>query len=80
MFTASSALRSLLKNDAYSKPIVAVVNGDCVDGGLELLLSTDILAPVPEARFALPESRRSIRSAAGYCTDTVENRGALRVW
>jgi len=25
-------------------------------------------------------SRRSIRSAAGYRTDTVENRGALRVW
>ena len=25
-------------------------------------------------------SRRSIRSAAGYRADTVENRGALRVW
>jgi hypothetical protein len=45
----------LLKNNAYSKPIVAAVNGDCTGGGLELLLSTDIRAAVPEARFGLPE-------------------------
>ena len=60
--------------NAYSKLIVAAVNGDCIGGGFELLLSTDIRAAVPEARFGLP------RSAAGYRTDTVENRGALRVW
>ena len=35
---------ALLKNDPYSKPIVAAVNGDCVGGGLELMLSTDIRA------------------------------------
>jgi hypothetical protein len=46
---------ALLKNDAYSKPIVAAVNGDCIGGGLELLLSTDIRAAVPEGRFGLPE-------------------------
>jgi hypothetical protein len=46
---------ALLENDAYSKPIVAAVNGDCIGGGLELLLSTDIRAAVPEARFGLPE-------------------------
>jgi hypothetical protein len=40
---------ALLKNDAYSKPIVAAVNGDCIGGGLELLLSTDIRAAVPGA-------------------------------
>jgi len=44
---------ALLKNDAYSKP--AAVNGDCIGGGIELLLSTDIRAAVPEARFGLPE-------------------------
>jgi hypothetical protein len=72
---------ALLKNDAYSKPIVAAVNGDCIGGGLKLLLSTDIRAAVPEARLACTKSSgRSIRSAAGYRTDTVENRGALRVW
>ena len=29
---------ALLENDAYSKPIVAAVNGDCIGGGIELLL------------------------------------------
>src|SRR5207244_7985361 len=35
---------ALLKADTYSKPIVAAVNGDCIGGGVELLLSTDIRA------------------------------------
>src|SRR5215472_58446 len=35
---------ALLKTDAYAKPIVAAVNGDCVGGGLELMLATDIRA------------------------------------
>src|SRR5271169_4669192 len=38
---------ALLKNEPYSKPIIAAVNGDCIGGGLELLLSTDIRAAVP---------------------------------
>jgi enoyl-CoA hydratase/carnithine racemase len=33
---------ALLKNDPYSKPIVAAVNGDCVGGSLELMLSTEL--------------------------------------
>ena len=43
---------ALLKNDRYSKPIVAAVNGDYVRGGLELMLSTDIRAAAPEAHLA----------------------------
>ena len=35
--TARMVNHALLKNDAYSKPIVAAVNGDCVGGGLELI-------------------------------------------
>jgi D-arabinose 1-dehydrogenase-like Zn-dependent alcohol dehydrogenase len=54
-----------LKNDPYSKPIIAAVNGDCVGGGLELMLSTDIRAAVPEARFGLPEVKWSIYPFGG---------------
>jgi enoyl-CoA hydratase/carnithine racemase len=38
---------ALLKTDTYRKPIVAAVNGDCIGGGVELLLATDIRAAVP---------------------------------
>jgi enoyl-CoA hydratase/carnithine racemase len=41
---------ALLKTDAYPQPIIAAVNGDCVGGGLELMLASDIRAAAPEAR------------------------------
>jgi len=63
--TAQTINRALLKDTPFSKPIVAAVNGDCVGGGLELLLSTDIRAAVPEARFGLPEVRWSIYPFGG---------------
>ena len=57
--------RALLKDTPFSKPIVAAVNGDCIAGGVELLLSTDIRAAVPEARFGLPEVKWSIYPFGG---------------
>lgn len=57
--------RALLKNSVFTKPIVAAVNGDCVAGGLELLLSTDIRATTPAARFGLPEVKWSIYPFGG---------------
>ena len=56
---------ALLKHHPYTKPIVAAVNGDCVGGGVELLLSTDIRAAAPHARFGLPEVRWSIYPFGG---------------
>src|SRR5205814_1174148 len=47
--TARTVNHALLKNRAYAKPIVAAVNGDCVAGGLELLLSTADQAAAREA-------------------------------
>ena len=63
--TAHVVNRALLKNTPFSKPIVAAVNGDCIAGGLELLLSTDLRAAVPEARFGLPEVKWSIYPFGG---------------
>src|SRR5439155_1623113 len=45
--TARVVSRVLLKHYVFSKPIVAAVNGDCVGGGVELLLSTDVRAATP---------------------------------
>jgi len=63
--TAHVVGHALLKQDAYAKPIVAAVNGDCVGGGVELLLSTDIRAAAPHARFGLPEVKWSIYPFGG---------------
>jgi enoyl-CoA hydratase len=67
--------RALLKDTPFAKPIVAAVNGDCVAGGLELLLSTDIRAAAPEARFGLPEVRWSIYPFGGATVKLVHQIG-----
>jgi len=57
--------RALLKTSAFRKPIIAAVNGICAGGGVELLLSTDIRAAAPQARFGLPEVCWSIYPFGG---------------
>src|ERR1700726_3616805 len=69
---------ALLKNDPYSKPIVAAVNGDCVGGGLELMLSTDIRAAAPEARFGLTEVKWSIYPFGGSTIKLIQRAGLCR--
>ena len=66
---------ALLKSDVYTKPIVAAVNGDCVGGGLELLLATDIRAAAPHARFGLPEVKWSIYPFGGAPIKLVQQIG-----
>ena len=66
---------ALLKNRTYTKPIVAAVNGDCVAGGLELLLATDVRAAAPHARFGLPEVRWSIYPFGGATVKLVQQIG-----
>jgi enoyl-CoA hydratase/carnithine racemase len=66
---------ALLKTRTYTKPIVAAVNGDCVGGGLELLLSTDVRAAAPHARFGLPEVRWSIYPFGGATIKLVQQIG-----
>jgi enoyl-CoA hydratase/carnithine racemase len=66
---------ALLKNDTYSKPIVAAVNGDCIGGGLELMLSTDLRAAVPTARFGLTEVKWSIYPFGGSTIKLIQQIG-----
>ena len=73
--TARIVSHALLKTDAYAKPIVAAVNGDCVGGGLELLLATDIRAAAPHARFGLPEVRWSIYPFGGATVKLTQQIG-----
>ena len=66
---------SLLKTDVYSKPIIAAINGDCVGGGLELMLSTDIRCATKTARFGLPEVKWSIYPFGGATTKLIQQIG-----
>jgi enoyl-CoA hydratase/carnithine racemase len=73
--TARIVNDALLKNRPYTKPIVAAVNGDCVAGGVELLLATDVRAAAPHARFGLPEVRWSIYPFGGATVKLVQQIG-----
>jgi enoyl-CoA hydratase len=67
--------RALLKDSVFTKPIVAAVNGDCVAGGLELLLSSDIRGAATGARFGLPEVKWSIYPFGGATVKLVHQIG-----
>jgi enoyl-CoA hydratase/carnithine racemase len=73
--TARIVNHALLKHDAYSKPIIAAVNGDCIGGGVELLLSTDVRAAAPHARFGLTEVRWSIYPFGGGTVKLIQQIG-----
>jgi enoyl-CoA hydratase len=72
---AKAVNHALLKHHVFSKPIIAAVNGDCIGGGVELLLSTDIRAAVPQARFGLPEVRWSIYPFGGATVKLIQQIG-----
>lgn len=72
---AAKINRGLLKTDGYPKPVLAAVNGDCVAGGLEMMLSCDIRFASPNARFGLPEVKWSIYPFGGSTTKLVAQIG-----
>jgi enoyl-CoA hydratase len=57
--------RGLLLRTWLKKPIIAVVNGDCMGGGCEMLQQTDIRIAEAHARFGVPEARRGLIAGAG---------------
>ncbi len=57
--------RGLLLTAQCTKPVIAVVNGQCMGGGCEMLQSTDIRIAEAHATFAVPEVRRGLIAGAG---------------
>jgi enoyl-CoA hydratase len=49
----------------FAKPIIAAVNGSCLAGGCEIMLSCDLVVAVEEAKFGIPEVKRGLMAAAG---------------
>jgi len=48
-----------------TKPIIAAVEGPALAGGLEIILSCDLLVASRESRFGIPEVKRSLVAAGG---------------
>jgi enoyl-CoA hydratase/carnithine racemase len=56
------------KHSRLYKPVIAAVNGLCLGGGFEIMLSTDLRVASADARFALPESAVGVVPAGGTLT------------
>jgi enoyl-CoA hydratase len=50
---------------AAKKPLIAAVEGFALAGGFEIALSCDLIVASREARFGIPEVKRSLVAAAG---------------
>ncbi|WP_243228303.1 enoyl-CoA hydratase/isomerase family protein [Microbacterium sp. CIAB417] len=53
------------KHSTLEKPVIAAVNGLCLGGGFEIMLSTDIRLAADGAQFALPETGVGVVPAGG---------------
>jgi enoyl-CoA hydratase/carnithine racemase len=50
---------------SFPKPIVAAVNGAALAGGLEIVLSCDLVVAADHATFGIPEVKRGLIAGAG---------------
>ncbi len=66
------------KHSRLFKPVIGAVEGLCLGGGLEILLSTDLRVASGAARFGLPEVRVGVVPAGGTLTRLV--RQIPRAW
>jgi len=49
----------------FPKPLIAAVNGSALAGGLEIMLSCDLVVAADHAQFGIPEAKRGLIAGAG---------------
>jgi len=64
MMTAKGGFGGIVTRER-TKPVIAAVEGPALAGGLEIVLSCDMLVASSESRFGIPEVKRSLVAAAG---------------
>lgn len=73
---ARRAQELFLKIDESEKPVVALINGPALGGGLELALSTDVIIAASDATLGFPETGIGIYPGLGGTQRTVHKVGA----
>jgi enoyl-CoA hydratase len=61
---ASGGFGGLTERD-FEKPLIAAVNGSALAGGLEIMLSCDLVVAADHAKFGIPEAKRGLIAGAG---------------
>jgi acetyl-CoA C-acetyltransferase len=64
MTTERGGFAGIVKR-AFSKPLIAAVNGTALGGGFEISLSCDLIVAAEHAVFGLPEVKRGLIAGAG---------------
>jgi crotonobetainyl-CoA hydratase len=60
-----SGFAGLTERFDLEKPVIALVNGDAIGGGLEILLACDLAIAVDTAHFGLPEPKVGLAASGG---------------
>jgi enoyl-CoA hydratase/carnithine racemase len=61
------------------KPIIAVINGICAGGGVEMAVASDFRIVAEGAQFLLPENQLGVIPASGACSRMIQMIGIGRL-
>jgi len=64
ILSASGGFAGIAERD-FPKPLIAAVNGSCLAGGCEIMLSCDLVVAVEHAVFGIPEAKRGLIAGGG---------------
>jgi len=65
--------------EALEKPVVALVNGVCAGGGVEIAISCDFRIASTQAKFILTENNLGVLPASGACSRMIQMIGMGRL-